>query len=110
MCFFPFFLFQDLTWYLTRASSYDDVIRNIIGYVGSTIYLVNEVLLIYHTLLTLHIYAIYIYIYNMHIRYIQYILHIRYIYYIRKIKLFYKNSEDVGLAQKAYKQERNVTQ
>ena len=49
---------------------------------SSTIYLVNEVLLIYHTLLTLHIYAIYIYIYNMHLRYIQYILHIRYIIHI----------------------------
>ena len=44
-------------------------------------YLVNEVLFIYHSLLTLHIYAIYK-IYNMHIRYIQYILHIRYIVHI----------------------------
>ena len=40
----------------------DDVIRNTIGHVGSTIYVVNEVLFIYHSLLTLHIYAIYIYI------------------------------------------------
>ena len=39
-------------------------------------YLVNEVLFIYHSLLTPHIYAIYK-IYNMHIRYIQYILDIR---------------------------------
>ena len=35
----------------------------------------------YHSLLTLHIYAIYK-IYNVHIRYIQYILHIRYIIHI----------------------------
>ena len=48
----------------------DDVIRNTIGHVVSTIYVVNEVLFIYHSLLTLHIYAIYK-IYNVHIRYIQ---------------------------------------
>ena len=60
----------------------DDVIRNTIGHLGPPIYLVNEVLFIYHTLLTLHIYAMYIYIYNMRIRYIQYILHIRYIRHI----------------------------
>ena len=59
----------------------DDVIRNTIIQVGSTIYVVNEVLFIYHSLLTLHIYAIYK-IYNVHIRYIQYILHIRYIIHI----------------------------
>ena len=59
----------------------DDVIRNTIGHVGHPIFVVNEVLFIYHSLLTLHIYAIYK-IYNMHIRYIQYILHIRYIIYI----------------------------
>ena len=52
----------------------DDVIRNIIGHVGSTIYLVKEVLFIYHTLLSLHIYAIYIYIIC--------IFHIYNIYYI----------------------------
>ena len=63
------------TWYP------EDVIHNTIGHVGSTIYVVNEVLFIYHSLLTLHIYAIYK-IYNMHIRYIQYILHIRYIIHI----------------------------
>ena len=53
----------------------DDVIRNTIGHLGHPIYVVNEVLFIYHSLLTLHIYAIYIYIYiyNKHIRYIQYI-------------------------------------
>ena len=56
----------------------DNVIRNTIGHVGSTIYVVNDVLFIYHSLLTLHIYAKYK-IYNMHIRYIQYILHLRYI-------------------------------
>ena len=55
----------------------DDVIRNTIGHVGHPIFDVNEVLFIYHSLLTLHIYAIYK-IYNMHIRYIQYILHIIY--------------------------------
>ena len=59
----------------------DNVIRNTIGHVGSTIYVVNEVLLIYHSLLTLRIYAIYK-IYTMHIRYIQYLLHIRYIIHI----------------------------
>ena len=48
---------------------------------GSPIYLVNEVLFIYHSLLTLHIYAIYKK-YNMHIRYIQYILYIRCIIHI----------------------------
>ena len=76
-----FFLFQDTTWYITMVSSYDDVNRNTIGHVGSTMYLVNEFQFIYHSLLTLHIYAIYK-IYNMHIRYIQYILHIRYIIHI----------------------------
>ena len=59
----------------------EDVIRYTIGHVGYTIYVVNEVLFIYHSLLTLHIYAIYM-IYKMHIRYIQYILHIRYIIHI----------------------------
>ena len=54
----------------------DDVIRNTIGHVGHPIYVINEVLLIYHSLLTLHIYVIYE-IYNMHIRYKQYISHIR---------------------------------
>ena len=44
----------------------NDVIRNTIGHVGSTIYVVNEVLFIYHSLLTLHVYAIYK-IYNVHI-------------------------------------------
>ena len=47
-------------------------------------YLVNEILFIYHSLLTVHIYAIYK-IYNMHIRYIQYILHIRYIYIMHAV-------------------------
>ena len=59
----------------------DDLLRNTISHVGSTIYVVNEVLFIYHSLLTVHIYAIYK-IYNMHIRYIQYILRIRYIIHI----------------------------
>ena len=59
----------------------DDVIRNTIGHVGHPLYVVNEVLFIYHSLLTLRVYAIYK-IYNMHIRYIQYILHIRYIIHI----------------------------
>ena len=59
----------------------DVVIRNTIGHVGSTIYVVNGVLFIYHSLLTLHIYAIYK-IYNIHIRYIQYILRIRYIIHV----------------------------
>ena len=49
----------------------DDVFRNTIGHVDSTIYVVNEVLFIYHSLLTLHIYAIYK-IYNMHMLYAIY--------------------------------------
>ena len=61
-----------------RTLYQDDVIRNIVGHVGHSIFVVNEVLFVNHSLLTLHIYAIYK-IYNMHIRYIQYILHIRYI-------------------------------
>ena len=40
----------------------DNVIRKTIGHMGSTIYVVNEVLFIYHSLLTVHIYAIYVYI------------------------------------------------
>ena len=40
----------------------DNVIRNTIGHMGFTIYFVNEVLFIYHSLLTVHIYAIYVYI------------------------------------------------
>ena len=59
----------------------EDVIRNTIGHVGSTRYVPNEDLFIYHSLLTLHIYAIYK-IYNMPIRYIQYILYIRYIIHV----------------------------
>ena len=76
--FFPLFRTQPgikpgnpRTWYQ------QDVIHNTIGHVGSTIYVVNEILFIYHSLLTLHIYAIYN-IYYMHIRYIQYIIPIRY--------------------------------
>ena len=56
----------------------DDIIHNTIGHLDSTMNIINEVLFIYHSHLTLHIYAIYK-IYNMHIRFIQYILHIRYI-------------------------------
>ena len=59
----------------------DDVIRNTFGHVGHPIFVVNEVLFIYHSLLTLHIYAIYKK-YNMHISYIHYILHIRYTIHI----------------------------
>ena len=50
----------------------DDVNHNIIGHVGHPIYDVNEVLFIYHTLLTLDIHVIYE-IFNIHIRYIVYI-------------------------------------
>ena len=39
----------------------DNVIRNTIGHMGSTIYVVNEVLFIYHSLL-LYIYMQYMYI------------------------------------------------
>ena len=45
-----------------RTLNQDDVICKTIGHVGSTIYVVNEVLLIYHSLLTVYIYAIYVYI------------------------------------------------
>ena len=66
-----------------RTLYQDDVIRNTISHVGHPIYVVNEVLFIYHSLLTLHIYIYTIYnIYIMHIRYIQYILHIMYIIHI----------------------------
>ena len=70
-----------------RTLSPDDVIRNTIGHVGFRIYVVDEVLFIYHSLLTLHIYAIYK-IYDVLIRYIQYILLIRYIIHIRCMLLF----------------------
>ena len=66
---------------------YDDVKRNTIGHVGSTMYIVNEVQFISHSLLTLYVYAIYK-IYNMQIRYIQYILHIRYIIHIIDVCFF----------------------
>ena len=71
----PFFLFGNqpgIEQGHPRTLYTDDVIRNSIGHVGHPIYVVNEVLFIYHSLLTLHIYAIYK-IYKMHIRYIQYI-------------------------------------
>ena len=50
----------------------DDVNHNTIGHVSHPIYNVNEVLFIYHTLLTLHIYVMYK-MYNIEIRYILYI-------------------------------------
>ena len=81
-CFFSFFKTQrGIEPGHPRTLYTNDDFRYTIGHVGSTIYVVNEVLFIYHSLLTLHIYAIYK-IYNMHIRYIQYILHIRYIIHI----------------------------
>ena len=87
-CFFCFFKTQPgIEPGHPRTLYPDDVIRNTIGHVGSTIYVVNEVLFIYHSLLTLHIYAIYK-IYNMHIRYIQYISHIRYIILIYYVFFF----------------------
>ena len=70
VCFFSFFGTQSgFEPGHPRTLYPEDVIRNTIGHVGSKIYLVNEVLFIYHSLLTLHIYALYK-IYNMHIRYI----------------------------------------
>ena len=65
----------------------DDVIRNTICHVGRPIYVVNEVLFISHSLLTLRIYVIYK-IYYIHISYIQYILHIRYIIHIQDVYFF----------------------
>ena len=77
--FFSFFMIQPgIEPGHPRTLYPDDVIRNTIVHVGHSIYVVNEVLFIYHSLLTLHIYAIYK-IYNMHIRYIQYLLRKRYI-------------------------------
>ena len=71
ICFFSFFRTQPGIEPGNPRTLYpDDVIRNTIGHGGSTIYVVNEVLFIYHSLLTLHIYTIYK-IYNVHIRYIQ---------------------------------------
>ena len=64
-----------------RAMYPEDVIRNTIGQVGSTISVVNEVLFIHHSILTLHLCAIYK-IYNTHKIYLQYILHIKYIIHI----------------------------
>ena len=72
---YAFFFFQDqpgIELGHSRTLYPDDVIRNTIDY---PMYIVNEVLFIYHSLLTLHIYAI-SEIYFMHIRYIQYIFHI----------------------------------
>ena len=56
----------------------DDVIRNTIGQVGSRIYVANDVLFIYHSLLTLHIYAIY-YAFKIYTIYISYNIYISYI-------------------------------
>ena len=84
---YAFFFFQDhpgIEPGHPRTLYPDDVICNNIGHVGSTIYVVNEDLFIYLSLLTLHIYAIYK-ICNMHIRYIQYIIHIRYLKHIYKM-------------------------
>ena len=61
------------TWYP------EDVIHNTIGHVGSTIYVVNEVLFIYHSLLTLHIYVINK-IYTIYITYKIYNTNIRCIF------------------------------
>ena len=52
----------------------DHVIRNTIGHVGSTIYVVNDILFIYHSLLTLLMYEVHVYI--------IYILDIYILYYI----------------------------
>ena len=82
VCFFSIFRTQPgIEQGHPRTLYPDDVISNTIGHVASTKYVVNEVLFIYHSLLTLHIYAIYK-IYDMDIRYIQYILHIRYLIHI----------------------------
>ena len=59
MC--AFFLFSGFEPGHPRTLYPDDVIRNTIGHVGHRLYVVNEVLFIYHSLLTLHIYAIDIY-------------------------------------------------
>ena len=78
-CFFSFFRPQSgIERGHPRTLYPDNVIRNTIGHVGHPIYVINEVLFIYHSFMTLHIYAIYK-VYNIHIRYIQYILYIRYI-------------------------------
>ena len=62
-CFFSFFRTQPgIEPGHPRTLYPDDVIRNAIGHVGSTIYVVNDVLFIYHSRLTLHIYEIHIYI------------------------------------------------
>ena len=60
VCFFSFFRTKPVIEPGHPRTLYpDDVIRKTIGHVGSTIYVVNEVLFIYHSLLTLNIYAIY---------------------------------------------------
>ena len=63
VCFFSFFRTQPgIEPGHPRTLYPDNVIRNTIGHMGSTIYVVNEVLFIYHSLLTVHIYSIYVYI------------------------------------------------
>ena len=63
VCFFSFFRTQPGNEPGHPRTLYpDNVIRNTIGHRGFTIYVVNEVLFIYHSLLTVHIYAIYVYI------------------------------------------------
>ena len=61
VCFFSFFKTKPgIEAGHPRTLYLDDVIRNTIGDVGSTIDVVNEVLFIYHSLLTLNIYMEYI--------------------------------------------------
>ena len=67
----------------------DDVVRKTIGHVGSTIYVVNEVLFIYHSPLILLIYAIYIYILYAYKIYTIYITYKIYNTYIRCMLLFF---------------------
>ena len=62
-CFFPIFrTLPGVEPGHPRTLFPDDVIRNTIEHLGSTIYVVNDFLFIYHSLLTLHIFDIYIYI------------------------------------------------
>ena len=60
----------------------EDVIRNTIGHLGHPIYVVNEVLFICHSLLTLHIYIKYPYkIYTIYMTYKIYNIYIRCIFF-----------------------------
>ena len=97
MCFYSYFRTQLGIEPVHPSTLYpEDVFCYTIGHVGSTIYVVNEVLFIYHSLLTLHIYTIYK-IYNMHIT--IYITYEIYNTYIRCMLFFFFSGPNQVLTQ-----------